>query len=101
MSTSTVIELEQGTTTSSKFYYDQVKRQEMINLTKTTLSFILGSVIGAIILNLTDNIVNKNNVFLYTLVNLIIVLLTFIIAVNIYTIYTISDQRNKIIFKEN
>ena len=98
-SNTSVIKLKEEGTTSSEFYYQQVKKQEIINLSKSTISFILGSVIGAIILNLTNNIVHKDNVLMYTLINVIIVAMTFIIAVNIYTIYAISEQKNKIIFK--
>jgi multisubunit Na+/H+ antiporter MnhE subunit len=98
-SSSSVIKLKEEGTTSSQFYYDEVKKQEIINLSKTTISFILGSVIGALILNITRNIVHKDNVLMYTLINLIIVIMTFIIAINIYTIYAIAEQKNKIIFK--
>ncbi len=83
-----------------KSYYEHLIKNKRSTLTATIVSFLLGSTMGIVFINLLDNLIGKQNVLLFTLISAIFIILVYNITLKLLILSEIENSKNENIRKK-
>lgn len=83
-----------------KSYYSNLAENKKSILTSSLVSFLLGSILGAVVINLLDKIIGKENTLIFTVTSLIFIVLIYSISLKLLILSEIENIKNETIKKK-
>jgi len=94
------MKLAHETSNIKKSYYDNIAETNKRILLSNIVSFLLGSILGIVVLNLLDTIIGKQNIFIFTLISSVFIILIYNISIKFLILSDIEKLKNENIRKK-